>query len=174
MARLPFLLFIVTLGVSQSSEAGQDRPAQTQALQAFTEQVEREWPGTSWQHSITVESLQLLAAAIDGVTAARKTQPEGYTTELDRLRTEIATFANEKPDTSDHTVGLQHTLLTAASLMRRIAGSLADEEPLRSRLVAIRRAADGVDRKQPLHRQPDVLERYFHQSAAFLRELSSR
>ena len=145
------------------------------AVGAFTAQVEREWPGARQQQAITVRSLILLADAVHSLAAARQLLTPELLTVLDRLKTETQRFQSGTPDdAAEHTLRLQHALLTATDLLGRVAGPDSDNEAGRARLAALRRAADGIDRRQPLQRQPDVMERYFHQAAELLNHLAPR
>ena len=169
----------VTAGVLSAVSAATARGSQATnvsnpSLRSFIEQVEREWPGDARQQAITVESVTLLANTVESIASSRQALTPDLRTVLDRLRTEIRRFETGTAGIATQSVQLRHVLTTATDLLARLAGNDAAKEPAKSRLAALRRSVDGLDGKTPLRRQPDVLERYFHQAAELLRDVSNR
>ena len=169
---MPLFTVVACLAAANASAAtAQSADART-ALQSFVAHVEREWPGQAEQQAITVESLNLLADTVRSIASARGQLTPDTLTVLDRLRTETQRFASGKPDNTTQSTQMRHVLTTATDLLARLAASAGTET--QSRLAALRRAADGLDARQPLFRQPDVLERYFHQAAELLSDVAAR
>jgi len=141
------------------------------AVRAFIQQVEREWPGQAAQQALTVESLRLLGDAVESLASPQQKSAQEFMTVFARFRTETRRFESGTPDDIAQSANLQHAFITGVDLMRRLVGAKAEMEPAKTRLAALRRSADGIDRKQPLRRQPDVIERFFHQAAELLGNL---
>jgi hypothetical protein len=173
---MPQLMCIVLMAAwcATATAAAQQTAIENPALRAFLEQVDREWPGESRQQSVTVESLTLLASTVESIAKARQKLTPDIITGLDRLRTETHKYERGVPSDLSQSTQLQHVLITAADVLRRLAGAGADTEPERSRLAALKRSAESLDRRAPLRRQPDVIERFFHQAAELLRDLAAR
>lgn len=172
MTRMSFLVISVlmsSLGAIVAAVSPQQRQ-DADAVQAFVQQVEREWPGESAQQAITAESLRLFAEAVRIV--GKENAPIA---ELDKLTRLTESYAANKPDAPDQPRRLREALLAATNVADRlIAVHGAAGEHNARRLAAMRRAAESLDLKQPLRRQPDVIERVFHQAAEILQGVKPR
>ena len=170
----------VTLAASPRSTDPVAPPTYVQAattsnaeLRTLVAHIDREWPGGPGHQAFTAESLALLATTIESIATSRKLLTPALITVLDRLRTETRRFAAGRAEDSSQSTQLRHVFTTATDLMSRLAGNEGATEEVAARLAALRRTADSLDGRQLLSRQPDVVERFFHQSAELLRDITS-
>jgi hypothetical protein len=153
-----------------SAIASQDVAGSDQALRAFVEYTDRKSSGEAHQQAITVKSLTLLADAV-----ASLAQRNGLATRLDgdvaTLRQHISDYQTGRSGEVAQSARLRRTLIHAGALIRRLlVEAKKDARPRDARLNALQRAAESLDDRQLLRRQPDVIENFFrHAAQALLR-----
>lgn len=152
--------------VTQATRASAD-----ERLSAFEEYVDREWPGKSYQHSITAESVRLLVEAIEGAGNELDHPDADLKPRLSRMRTAATEFRDGNANDPQQTKRLQQLFLAAADVMDRLALAARERDEVVRRLAAMRRSAGSLELARPLPRQPDVIERFFRQAGEVLRSL---
>lgn len=165
--------FTVLLVMTTSAYAQVPAPP-AQAVETFVQHVDREWPGESQQQALTRDSLRLLADAVADLARRHKLSSSEFERELQALRDATARYAAGTPGDASQSRQLRKTLETAADLVRTLAVHTGAASSIDARLNALERSAESLDRDQPLRRQPDVLERFFHHAAETLKAVSPR
>ena len=167
-------LFGLLISAGDAASNSQSAATSDQALRAFIEQADREWPGESYQQAITVDSLVLLANAV-----ASLAQQQGILVRLAddvaQLRVNIRGYRAALPDDDRQSARLRRTLVHASGLIQRlVAEANQQRRPSDPALNALHRAANSLDVDQSLRRQPDVIERFFGQAAIILQRLDQQ
>jgi hypothetical protein len=149
-------------------------PQRAQAVEAFVEHVDREWPGEAHQQALTGKSLNLLVNAIESVAQRRQAASAEFVGELQEIRDETAKYTGGTPGDLAQSRQLRKTLRAAADIVQTLAVRTGIASSMEQRLNALNRAARSLDDDQPLRRQPDVLERFFHHAAEILKTIDAR
>ncbi len=164
-------LFGLLISAGDVASNSQIAAASNQALRAFIEQADREWPHESYQQSITVDSLVLLANAVASF-AQQKGILVRLADDVAQLRVNIRSYRAALPDDDRQSARLRRTLVHASGLIQRlVAEANQQRRPSDPALNALHRAANSLDVDQSLRRQPDVIERFFGQAAIILQRL---
>ena len=151
--------------------ASQNAAASDPALRAFIEQTAREWPGESYQQSITVDSLVLLANAVTSL-AQQKGILVPLADDVALLRANVRDYQAGFPEDDRQSARLRRTLVHASGLIQRLVAESSQERRAGDpALNALRRAADALDTEQSLRRQPDVIERFFGYAVTILQRV---
>jgi hypothetical protein len=167
-------LFGLLISAGDAASNSQSAATPDQALRAFIEQADREWPGESYQQAITVDSLVLLANAVASL-AQQKGVLVRLADDVAQLRANIRGYRAALPDDYRQSARLRRTLAHATGLIQRLVAEASQERrPSDPALNALRRAADSLDVDQSLRGQPDVIERFFGQAAIILQRLDQQ
>ena len=162
------LLLSPVYAYGQASMPPQQRP---ESVDAFVQHVDREWPGEAHQQEVTRTSLDLLARAVEDMAQQKNVQSERFTRELKMMRDATTAYAAGKPGEVSQSRRLRKTLEAAAEVVQTLTERAGAHDALKARLNALERSAGSLEPDDPLRRQPDVLERFFHHAAEILTAL---
>jgi hypothetical protein len=145
-------------------------PAQNLAVRGFVAHAERDWPGTPQQQTLTVDTLDWLATAIQSLATAKQLTVPNFAGRMQEFRAELKKFASGKPEQPGQATMLRQLFLSGAALVDDVANS-AGVEDADDQLTAVRRAAESFAEQQLPQKQPDVIERYFQAASQALQRV---
>jgi hypothetical protein len=146
-------------------------PVQNLAVRGFMAHADREWPGTAQQQAQTADTLDWLAAAIQSLATTKLPADSDRAKRIQEFRALIKEFSSGNPERTDQALVLRRTFATGAALIDDLVTAVELDRSARRRVSALRGVAESVDPGRPPRRQPDVVERYFHQASELLRRV---
>ena len=142
------------------------------AVAVFAANADRTWPVDDREPAVTAEALRLLEVA-------GKSLADDWGVNAGDVRKSITAFASARAALEKQARGeedrpryAREAIIKGAAMIAELAGAASlDDSTTRQKLSDLKKAAEDLDRKKQVREQGAVLEKYFKQAAALMREL---
>ena len=161
-----FLVLAVSACVRTVVVAPLDNPG----VRGFVAHADREWPGTPQQQTLTVDTLDWLATAVQSLATTRQVASAEFPKQLQEFRATLKEFAAGDPSQLQQTAVLERLFTQSATLVSAVSDTVNDDE-LREQLSSVKTAAAALDSDRLPREQPDTIERFFRETSIALQRI---
>jgi len=149
-------------------------PLENVAVRGFVAHAERDWPGTAAQKTLTTDTLDWLAMAVESLVKTKQLSITEFSPRLREFRAAIEEVAAGNPQELEQTLRLRRTFEIGAALIADLIVAAGLERSGDGYVSEIRDAAGSLDAAKLPHRQPEAIEQYLERASEALQEVDRR